>query len=224
MLRPNSSHIEPNHNGSTPTHPEFHDGIFDENSAGKGSVDIEQELNLLEEIILSGLHVPFTRNTLVDEDKLLDQLDFIRLSLPKALQQATEILRQKEEIILQAQEYGQQVVEAAQAKRAQILDNNEIIKQAEREASELRRKVQQECEAMMQETLEEIDRKRRQCQQELEEMRQAAIAQAQVIQRGADEYADRVLENIEEQLQNILRIIHNGRQQLQQELPPQRNS
>jgi cell division septum initiation protein DivIVA len=77
---------------------------------------------------------------------------------------------------------------------------------------------------MMQETLEEIDRKRRQCQQELEEMRQAAIAQAQVIQRGADEYADRVLENIEEQLQNILRIIHNGRQQLQQELPPQRNS
>ncbi|MDM9384766.1 DivIVA domain-containing protein [Chlorogloeopsis sp. ULAP01] len=223
MLRPKPAHIESDHNGSIPAPPEFRDGIS-EDSTRTGSIDIHQELNHLEEIILASLHIPLTQYTLVDEEKLLEQLDFVRLSLPPAFQQAAEILIHKEEIILQAEEYGQQIVEAAQAKRAQILDNSEILKQAEREASELRRQVQQECEAMMQETLEDIDRKRRQCQQEIEEMRRTAIAEAQAIQDGADEYADSVLQNIEEQLHDMLRIVRNGRHQLQQELPTQRNS
>lgn len=183
-----------------------------------------QELNRLEEIIISGLQIPLTRRILIDGDKVLEQLDFIRDSLPTVFQEAAAILDQKEEILLEAEEYGQQVVEAAQAKRAQILAESDIIRQAEREAEQLRRQVQQECEAMTQETLAEIDRKRRACQQELEEMRQTAIAQAQEIEDGADEYADSVLENIEQDLKEMLRIITNGRQELRADLPPQRNS
>ncbi len=211
-----SNNIEPNLNGSNPPPEEYPNG--------EGNLDIQQELNRLEEIILSGLRIPLTRRTLIDEDKVLEQLDFIRLSLPSVFQETVVILDQKEEILLEAEEYGQQVVEAAQAKRAQILAESDIIRQAEREAEQLRRKVQQECDAMMQETLAEIDRKRRASQQELEEMRQTAIAQAQEIEDGADEYADNVLENIEQDLKEMLRIITNGRQELRADMPPQRNS
>jgi hypothetical protein len=178
----------------------------------------------LEEIILSSLRIPLTGRTLVDEEKLLDQLDLIRLSLPSVFQEAAVILEQKEEILLEAEEYGQQVVEAAQAKRAQILAESDIVRQAEREADQLRRQVQQECEAMMQETLAEIERKKQACMQELEELRQTAIAQAQDIEDGADEYADSVLEGIEQDLKDILRIITNGRQQLREDVPPQRHA
>jgi hypothetical protein len=177
-------------------------------------------------MVLSSVRIPLTGRTLIDEEQLLDQLDFIRLSLPSVFQEAAAILEQKEEILLGAEEYGQQVVEAAQAKRAQILAESDIVRQAEQEAELLRRQVQQECEAIMQETLTEIDRKRHACQQELEEMRQTAIAQAQKIEDGADGYADGVLENIEQDLQEMLRIITNGRQQLrgdssvQHNLPP----
>ncbi len=223
MLRPKPSRIELNQNGSSLTPPELNDGISHENSTAMRSVDIQLELNRLEEMILSSFRVPLTRHTLVDEERLLDQLDFIRLSLPPAFAEATEILQQKQEIILQAEEYGQQIVEAAQAKRAQILDDSDILKQAERQALEIRRQVQQECEAMMQDTLEEIDRRRRQCQQEIEEMRQTALAEAEEIQQGADDYADSVLESIEERLHEMMRIVRNGRQELQPELPPQRN-
>lgn len=190
-----------------------------------GGVDIQQELNRLEEIILSSLRIPLTGRTFVDEEKLLEQLDFIRLSLPSVFQEAAVILEQKEEILLEAEEYGQQVVDAAQAKRAQILAESDIIRQAEREAEQLRRQVKQECDAMMQDTLAEIERKQRVCQQELEEMRQTAIAQAEQIEDGADEYADGVLGNIEQDLQDMLRIITNGRQQLRQvDTPPPKNS
>ena len=141
-------------------------------------VDIQQELNRLEDIVLSSLRIPLTGRTLIDEDKLLEQLDFIRLSLPTVFQEALDILAQKNEILLEAEEYGQQVVDVAQAKRAQILAESDIVRQAQREADQLRRQVQDDCETMMQDTLAEIDRKRRACQQELEEMRQTAISQA----------------------------------------------
>ena len=79
---------------------------------------------------------------------------------------------------------------------------------------ELKRKVQQECDLLMQQTLEEIDLKRRQCQQELEQMRAEAIAEAQQIEQGADDYADSVLEHIEQDLNEMTRIIRNGRSSL----------
>ncbi|MFN6571172.1 DivIVA domain-containing protein [Dendronalium sp. ChiSLP03b] len=211
MLQSQLSNTEPNQNGSYPPPPEYPNG--------SGSVDIQQELNRLEDLILDGLRIPLTGRTLVDEEILLEQLDFIRLSLPSVFQEAAAILEQKEEVLLEAEEYGQQIVEAAQAKRAQILAESDITKQAQREAEELRQQVQKECEAMMQETLTEIELKRRACQQELEEMRKTAIAQAQEIENGADEYADSVLEGIEQDLQDMLRIITNGRQQLRADSP-----
>lgn len=216
MLQPQLSNVEPNHNGKNHLPQEYPDG--------SGNVDIQEELNRLEEIILSGLKIPLTGRTLVDDEKLLEQLDFIRVSLPSVFEEAALLLDQKEEILLEAEEYGQQVVEAAQSKRAQILAESDVIKQAEREAEQLRRQVQQECDAMMQETLAEIEQKRRACMQELEEMRQTAIAQAQEIENGADQYADNVLEGIEQDLKDMLRIITNGRQELRADMPPQRNS
>lgn len=224
MLRPKSSSIEPHENGSNPTPEEFADGTSSGEATGTGSLDIQAELNRLEEIILNSLRIPLTRRTLVDEEKLLDQLDYVRLCLPTAFQEAATINEQKEEILLQAEEYGRQIVDAAQEKRAQILDESDILRQAEREAEQMRRQVQQECEAIMLETLEEIDRQRRQCQQELDQMQANAITEAEAIEQGADEYADSVLENIEQQLDDMLRIIQNGRKQLHLDSSPQNNS
>jgi cell division septum initiation protein DivIVA len=211
MLQSHISNGQP-HNGSYPPSPE--------SPNGNGNVDILEELNRLETLILYGFRIPLTGRTLIDEDRLLEHLDFIRVSLPTIFQEAAVILQQKQEILLEAEEYAQQVIEAAQAKRAQILAENDIVRRAEQEAEQLRRQVQQECDAMMQATLAEIDHKRRSCEQELEEMRQTAISQAQDIENGADEYADSVLEGIEQDLKDMLRIITNGRQQLRQDIPP----
>jgi cell division septum initiation protein DivIVA len=215
MLQPKISDLESNHNGSNPTPREYVNGIPQIGSpAPSPGVDIQEELNHLEDIVLSSMRIPLTGRTLIDEDKLIEQLDFIRISLPTVFQEAMNVLAEKNEILLEAEEYGQQVVDVAQAKRAQILAESDIVRQAQREADQLRRQVQQDCEAMMQDTLAEIDRKRRACQQELEEMRQTAISQAEEIEDGADKYADNVLANIEQDIQEVLKIITNGRKQL----------
>jgi cell division septum initiation protein DivIVA len=216
LQQPQLSHIEPNHNGNHASD--------DKNGYGQGSIDIQQELNHLEEIVLSSFRIPLSGRTLIDEEKLLGQLDFVRVSLPSMFEEALVILEHKTQIIQEAQEYGEKIVEAAQSKRAQLLAENDIIRHAEHEAEQMRRQVQQECEAMIQETLAEVDRQRRNCQQELDDIRQTAIAQAEEIEDGADQYADNVLGNIEQDIKEMLRIITNGRQQLRRDVIAQRHS
>jgi len=213
MLRRDSSRSDPpdRDEPSKPSEPP---------TSGSGGIDIQRELNRIEEILFDSLHIPFTQRTVVDEETLLAQLDLVRENLPAAFNEAEKIVRQREEIILQAEEYAQEIMEAAERRADQILDEMGIIQQAELEANQIRKRVQQECEAIQEQTLSEIERMRLQAQQELEQMRQLALADCEDIQNGADEYADAVLTSIEQQLSEMLRVIRNGRKQLQTEPPP----
>ncbi|QIZ70954.1 ATP synthase F0 subunit B [Oxynema aestuarii] len=209
MLRQDTPRIDPEHEGSNDR---------DESTeAGSGTVDIQRELNRLEEMILDSPRIPFSRRTLIDEEQLLDQLDVVRLNLPAAFNQVEEIIRQKEEILLQAEQYAQEILEAAEQRASEILDEMGIVRQAKLEADRLRQQVQQDCERAREQTLSEIDHLRRQTQQEIEDMRRNAIAECEAIEKGADEYADRVLGNIEGQLSDMLRVIRNGRSQLHED-------
>ena|SRR6478672_4228513 len=214
MLRPNSSRLDPD--GEEPiTKRESSSG----DAARTGGVDIQRELNRLEEIILDSPRIPLTRRTLVDEEQLLEQLDIVRINLPEAFRDAEAIVRHKEEIFRQAEQYAQEIIEEADRRADQILDELGIIRRAELEANQIRQRVQEECESFQEQTLREVERIRLQAQQELEQMRQMAIAECEDIQNGADDYADRVLKNIEQQLGDMLKVIRNGRQQLQSDAP-----
>jgi hypothetical protein len=166
-------------------------------------------------MILDSPRIPLSRRTMIDEEQFLDQLDLVRLSLPEAFHEAEEIVRQKDEILMQAEQYAQDLIEEAERRAAQITNETGIIRQAELEAQQIRAQLQQECEAVQEQTIAELERTRRQAQQDLEEMRRLAIEECEDIQNGADGYADRVLRDMEAQMAEMLRIVRNGRQQLQ---------
>jgi len=175
---------------------------------------VQAELNRLEELILDRPRIPFTRRTIVDEEQLLDQLDLVRINLPRAFEEALAILRQRDELIVQAEDYAREIVEAAQQQAAQLVDELGILRQAEAEAAQLRQQVQQDCEELRRRTLHEIEQMRLQARQEIEQLRQMALGECDDIQDGADEYADAVLSRLEQQLGEMLRAIRNGRSQL----------
>lgn len=207
MLRQETtSRIEPEQNG-----------LLVENEtpvSSSAAIDIQRELNRLEEMILDSPRIPLTRRTLVDEEQLLDQLDLIRLNLPSAFQESDIIVRHKDEILQEAEEYAQEIIAAAEQRAAQILNEMGLIQQAKAEADQLRQQVQLECETLQQQTLTEIEQIRYRVQQEIEEMRSRTVAECEEIQNGADDYADHVLGSIEQQLNEMMRVIRNGRQQL----------
>lgn len=177
---------------------------------------MQEEIDRLEEMILDNPRIAFTGRTLVDEDKLINQLDLIRINIPDTLEQALEILQQKERIINEAQEYAKKVIENAQQKAKKILDETGIVQQAEAQASQIRRQIQEECDNLQRKTIQEAEQVKRKVQQDVTRMRQQAIAESEDIQNEADDYADAALSRLEKQLSEMLKIVHNGRQQLNQ--------
>ncbi len=176
-----------------------------------GDIDIQQELNKLEELILSSPRVPFSGRTLVDEDQLLDQLDAIRLNLPPAFRQAVQILQQRNALLAEAERYAQDLIAAAEQQAAQMLDELGIVRQAEQMAQQLKTQAQQDCDGLRTQVMGDIEQMQIQAQREWEALRQKALDEQDMIQQEADGYADQVLSNVEQQLSQMLRIIQNGR-------------
>jgi F0F1-type ATP synthase membrane subunit b/b' len=188
------------------------------NSQGRsGGFDVQRALDRLEEIVLDSPRIPFGRRTLVDEEVLLDQLDSVRLNLPAAFREAEAIVRQREQILFEAQQQAKDIIEGAKQQAARAISETELVRHAQLEADSIRQQVEEECQAARDRLLNELDQTRQAAAAELEEMRRAAISECEAIQDGADDYADRVLGSIERQLGDMLRVIRNGRQQLQQE-------
>lgn len=215
MLREDTSNrITSDRNGTNPNGSGTPRG---EDATRVGRVDIQRELEKLEEMLLDSPRL-FNR-TLVNEDQLLEQLELVQVNLPTAFEEARKVLQEKEEILLEAEQYAQEIIEMAERRAAQIIDEMGLIRQAEMEIKQIRQRVQQECEEAQEQTLMEIERMRRQAQQELEEMRQRAMAECAEIQSGADLYADRILGDLEMQFNDMLRVIRNGRHRLQPDTP-----
>ncbi len=177
--------------------------------------NIQQELDRIEEIVLESPRMPLTGKTIVTEDELLDQLDVVRVNLPAAVQESVQIVQQREEILLEAEQYAQEIVTSAEKQAAAILNEMSIIRQAEAQASMLRNQTEQECESLRSQTLGEIEQLQNQARQEWEETRTRTVTEAKTIQEDADTYADQVLENMERQFMEMLHVLRNGRQKIQ---------
>ena len=168
------------------------------------SFNIEIGLNNLRETILAGVNVPLTELTVLDKDLLLEQLNQIEANLPTDFATAVEIANHKKQIVSEAEAYACLIIKSAREKVSQILHESAIVRQAELDGAKIRLKTERECEELKQTTKEEVDR-----------LRQVAIAECQEIQMDADSYADNVLKDIQQQLQEMLEIIHNGRKLLE---------
>lgn len=175
--------------------------------------DLQKKLDRLEDLILEGVHIPLTGMIIIDEQQALKQLELVKNNLPTALAAAIEITSRKQEILQEAINYARNLVESAQAQANQVLNESAIVRKAELEAAKIRFQTEQECRRLKQQTQEEVER-----------WRQLAITECQEIQAGADDYADAVLGNIEQQLKDMLGVIGNGRQQLANIPPPQQPS
>ena len=176
-------------------------------------MSLHKELDHLEEMVLeSGPRV--MGHTVIDEEKLCQQIDRVRLSVPESIAKAEEILLYKQDLVAEAQQYAEDLIKSAELRASQLLEESAIIHQAEQEASQIRRELQEECEQVKSQTLNEVNQMRRQAQKDLDLLHQLVTGEVQDMQRGADEYSDRVLGNLESQLIDMIKIVQNGRKEL----------
>jgi cell division septum initiation protein DivIVA len=100
-------------------------------------MDILHLVDRIEELFNESRAVPFTRNVVVDEDKMLDIIDQMRVTVPEEVKKAQQLVAQKDRILAQANEEASRIVALAKEKAEQIVEREAIVKSAQTRANQI---------------------------------------------------------------------------------------
>ena len=125
---------------------------------------------------------------LVDRAKAMELVDQLRLTVPKEIRAAEEVLSQKDHILNLAQTDARRTKAQAEDDYRERLDKHDLLLQAEQRAGNILREAE--------------DRARRMVEQ--------AEAQASASRSDADAYALRSLRTLEQELSSITSVVRRG--------------
>ena len=98
---------------------------------------VKEMLDMLSEEFEAAKKGLFTSKHLVDADKCLDLVDDIKDTLPIELERAANIMKERRQILVDAENEAQQYLDEAQKKASEMVKESEIYKKAEQEAANI---------------------------------------------------------------------------------------
>lgn len=101
-------------------------------------MNIEEILDMLDELLDKSWSLPLSGGrSVVDDEKIRELLDDIRLNLPSEIKQAKAIVSDRADILATAKREADAVVRRAEDRARALIAQEEIIKQAQQKAAEI---------------------------------------------------------------------------------------
>lgn len=111
-------------------------------------MDILQLIDRLEELFNDAKAVPFTHNVVVDEDKMLELIDQMRIAIPEEVKKAQQVVAQRDRVMAQAQEEANRTLQIARDKADQLVQKDMIVQEAQRRAEQILAQARAEAEGV----------------------------------------------------------------------------
>lgn len=100
-------------------------------------MDILHLVDRLEELFNESRSVPLTHSVMVDEERILDIIDQMRVSIPEEIKKAQQLLAQRDRIIAQAKEEADRTIALAREKSEQMVERDAIVEAARARAEQI---------------------------------------------------------------------------------------
>ena len=100
-------------------------------------MDILHLVDRLEELFNQSRPIPLTHNVIVDEDRMLDLIDQMRVAIPDEVKKSQQILAQSDRILAQSQEEANRTLAIAREKSEQLLEREAIVQAAQSRADDI---------------------------------------------------------------------------------------
>ena len=111
-------------------------------------MDILALVDRLEDLFNNSRPIPLTHNVIVDEDKFLDIIDQMRITIPEEVKKAQKIFSEKERLLAQAQEESARITAKAREKAEQSINENVIVQEAKHRADQIIEQARMEAEGI----------------------------------------------------------------------------
>jgi hypothetical protein len=100
-------------------------------------MDILHLVDRLEELLNQSRPLWFTHNVIVDEDRMLDIIDQMRVAIPEEVKKAQQMTAQRDRIMAQAQEEANRTLGIAREKSDQLVERDAIVQAAQARADQI---------------------------------------------------------------------------------------
>ena len=155
---------------------------------------VRDTLNQIEDLVASSSHLWFTDRIMINDNDLIHLVEELRQELPLELERADEIMRERDKIIMSAQQEATNIVNQAKERAAQIVDENDLVIKA-REKSQA---VISQAQAQEQEIVERTRQNARE------------------LQDNADRYANQVFDQLIAHVTNTFQGVQQAQAGLEQ--------
>jgi hypothetical protein len=111
-------------------------------------MDIQHLVDRLEDLIDEGRHIPMTKLTMVDEERALEIIDQMRISVPEEVEKANRVINQRDRLMAQANEEAARVVDLAREKSESLIQRDAVAQAAQNRAANIIEQARQDAEAI----------------------------------------------------------------------------
>lgn len=165
-------------------------------------MDIQHLVDRLEDLIDEGRHMPFSKYTMVDEERALELIDQMRISIPEEIEKAARVIAQKDRILAQANEEAARILQMTRQKGEEMLDQETSVQAARQRAQVIIDQAKQDAARIAAEADEYVV-------QVLRELEQKLLQNINVVRNGISEMATQQQEvkqpaRVESQVYNMV--------------------
>src|SRR5574341_423263 len=109
-------------------------------------MDILHLVDRLEELVNSARQVPLTNNIMIDQDRLIDLIDQMRVSIPDEVKKAQKTLADRDKILAQAKEEAERTLMLAREERDKMVLRENVAIAAQNKAQQIIEQAKQDGE------------------------------------------------------------------------------
>jgi cell division septum initiation protein DivIVA len=111
-------------------------------------MDILHLVDRLEELVNEGRRLPLSNKVMVDEQKIWDLIDQMRISIPEEVKRAKRTNQERDRIIAQAHEEAARMVDLKREEATAMVSEHELTKAADERATTIVERAKRDAESL----------------------------------------------------------------------------
>jgi len=111
-------------------------------------MDILHLVDRLEQLVNEGRRLPLSNKVMVDEQKIWDLIDQMRIAIPEEVKKAKRTNQERDRIIAQAHEEAARLVDLKREEAAALVSEHDLTKAAELRAATIVERAQRDVESL----------------------------------------------------------------------------
>ncbi|MCH0541275.1 cell division initiation protein [Streptomyces sp. MUM 203J] len=122
-------------------------------------MDVQKKLDEIVEAVGNARSMPMSASCVVNRAELLAMLEDLRQALPGSLAEARELIGGREQMVEQARQEAQRIIEAAHAERGTLVSDTQVARQSQEQADRILSDARREAEEIRAEADDYVDSK-----------------------------------------------------------------